>query len=205
MSDFLRDRKDFLYLLTSKQSEISSSESYKRNEYKSTFAHENVMRTMKTYLMTYIVNDAIEEHFTVWSNRRKTWLNFTMKTTWCNMKNRLKKKAERRRQRCDKQVTHARDQKNKSKVRIFCVIDWRDATLWRDKWLTFENHENNQKFRQITLFLESLLQCWWNEETMQSFLDKRSFVCFKICSTIQINLFQSSSNHVYVQWIFVDV
>jgi hypothetical protein len=40
------------------------SESYRRNEYKSTFAHENVMRAMKSYLLTYIVNDAIKEHST---------------------------------------------------------------------------------------------------------------------------------------------
>jgi hypothetical protein len=37
------------------------------------------------------------------------------------------------------------------------------------------------------------------------FLTKNRFVCLKICSTIQINLFQNSSNHVHVQWTFVNV
>jgi hypothetical protein len=68
------------------------NESYKRNAYKLTFVHENVMRIMKSYLLTYIINDAIEKHFTAWLKRRKTWLNFTMKTAWCEIKNRLKRK-----------------------------------------------------------------------------------------------------------------
>ncbi len=68
------------------------NESYKRNEYKSTFVHENMMRVMKSYLLIYIINDTIDEHSTAWSKRKKTWLNFTMKTTWCEMKNWLKRK-----------------------------------------------------------------------------------------------------------------
>jgi hypothetical protein len=35
----------------------------------------------------------------------------------------IEKKTRRRKQRCDKQITHARDQKDRSKVEIFNVID----------------------------------------------------------------------------------
>jgi hypothetical protein len=45
---------------------------------------------------------------------------------------------------------------NKSKVEIFSVTDWRVAALWRNKWLTLENHENDQKFRSIIFLLRSL-------------------------------------------------
>jgi hypothetical protein len=67
------------------------SDLYKQKEYKFTFAHENMMRKMKSYLLTYIVNDAIEQYFIVWSKQKKSWFNFTMQTTWCEMKNRLKR------------------------------------------------------------------------------------------------------------------
>jgi hypothetical protein len=45
---------------------------------------------------------------------------------------------------------------DKSKVEIFNVTDWRVAILWRDKWLTLETHENDQKFRWIIFLFRSL-------------------------------------------------
>jgi phosphorylcholine metabolism protein LicD len=45
---------------------------------------------------------------------------------------------------------------DKSKVEIFNVTDWRVAALWRNKWLTLENHENDQRFRSITFLFRSL-------------------------------------------------
>jgi hypothetical protein len=54
---------------------------------------------------------------------KKDVIKFHNENSMMQYEKSIEKKTKRRRQRCVKQITHARDQKNKSKVKILCVID----------------------------------------------------------------------------------
>jgi hypothetical protein len=54
---------------------------------------------------------------------KKDVIEFHDENSMMRDKKSIKKKARRRKQRDDKQITHARDQKNRSKIEIFNVID----------------------------------------------------------------------------------
>jgi hypothetical protein len=45
---------------------------------------------------------------------------------------------------------------DKSKIEVFSVTDWRVAALWRDKLLTLESHEDDQRLRSIIFLFRSL-------------------------------------------------
>jgi hypothetical protein len=54
---------------------------------------------------------------------KKDMIEFHDENSMMRNEKSIEKKTRRRKQRCDKQITHARDQKDKSKVEIFNVID----------------------------------------------------------------------------------
>jgi hypothetical protein len=54
---------------------------------------------------------------------KKNVIKFHDENSMMQYKKSIEKKVERRKQQCDKQVTHARDQENKSKVKILCMIN----------------------------------------------------------------------------------
>ncbi len=181
------------------------NESYKRNAYKSTFVHENVMRIMKSYLLTYIVNDAIKKHSTEWSKRRKTWLSFTMKTAWCEMKNRLKKKHDvANNDVTSKSHMHEIKKINRKSKFLMWLIDvsqfYDEISDWRSKVM-----KTIKSLVQSFFFSNQCNNVDEIKKRCDKFLTKDRFICLQICSTIQINLFQNSTNRVDVHWIFVDV
>ncbi len=180
------------------------SDSYRRNEYKFTSAHENMMRKMKSYLLTYIVNDAIEEHFIVWSKRKKSWFSFTMQTAWCEMRDRLR----RTQNVANNDVTsksHSHEIKKINRKSWFFVwsIDvtqlYDEISDWRSRFMkTIKNLVKSLFFSNQCLNINKM------KERCIHFLKNDRFTCLQICSIKEINLFQCSTNFVDVQWTFVD-
>ena len=61
----------YLWLTSCRQSKILTIKTKK-----------NVMKIMKSYLLSYIISEAIDAKFSLWSKKKKQWLNETMLTIW---------------------------------------------------------------------------------------------------------------------------
>jgi hypothetical protein len=68
-------------------------EANRRNKYKSTSAHEHILRVMKTYLLTWLINKQENiDNWIAWSKIRRMWFNDTMHIIWRQLTCRMKRR-----------------------------------------------------------------------------------------------------------------
>ncbi len=66
-----------------------------KNKYKSTSTHENILRIVKFYLVTWLMSDHADKKFWIaWSKQRKMWLNDLMQQAWMNIALRMSRREE---------------------------------------------------------------------------------------------------------------
>jgi hypothetical protein len=64
----------------------------RRNKYKSIFAHENIIKTMKSYFIAWIIIDRKNfECWTTWFETRRMWLNDQMNEIWIDLAHRMRR------------------------------------------------------------------------------------------------------------------
>ena len=107
---------------------------------------KNVMKIMKLYLLSYIINKAIDAKFSLWSKKKAMikWNNIDD----LNSSHRKTETKQYRRRTCEKQIHCWRFAQNEFNVKCDNKTNWRNATIRHDQQLTFQNNENNQKHRK---------------------------------------------------------
>lgn len=63
----------------------------RRNIFKLSISHENIVKIIKTYMLTYMINEIDENLSTTWSKRRKMWFKNVMRYSWIIMTIRIRK------------------------------------------------------------------------------------------------------------------
>ncbi len=68
-------------------------ETSRRNKYKSTSVHENILKIMKSYLLTWLITDQENtDTWIAWSKSKRMWLSDSMHVIWrqlaCQMRRR---------------------------------------------------------------------------------------------------------------------
>jgi hypothetical protein len=65
----------------------------RRNKYKSIFAHENIMKIMKSYFIAWIIIDRKNlECWTTWLEIRRMWLSDQINEIWIDIAHRIKRR-----------------------------------------------------------------------------------------------------------------
>jgi hypothetical protein len=94
------------------------TEALRKNKYKSTSAHENILRIVKFYLVTWLMSDHADKKFWIaWSKQRKMWLSDLMQQAWMNIALRM----SRREEVLDKNVTEQSRSKKARKTSTFSI------------------------------------------------------------------------------------
>jgi hypothetical protein len=94
------------------------TKAFRKNKYKSTSAHENILRIVKFYLVTWLMSDHADKKFWIaWSKQRKMWLNDLMQQVWMNIALRM----SRREEVLDKNVTKQSRSKKARKTSTFSI------------------------------------------------------------------------------------
>jgi hypothetical protein len=90
----------------------------RKNKYKSTSAHENILRIVKFYLVTWLMSDHADKKFWIaWSEQRKMWLSDLMQQVWMNIVLRM----NRRKEVLNKDVTEQSRSKKARKTSTFSI------------------------------------------------------------------------------------
>ncbi len=94
------------------------TEALRKNKYKSTSAHENILRIVKFYLVTWLMSDHADKKFWIaWSEQRKMWLSDLMQQAWMNIALRM----NRREEVLDRNVTKQSRSKKARKTSTFSI------------------------------------------------------------------------------------
>jgi hypothetical protein len=94
------------------------TEAFRKNKYKLTSTHENILRIVKFYLMTWLMNDHANKKFWIaWSEQRKMWLSDLMQQVWMNIVLRM----SRREEVLDRNVTEQSRSKKARKTSTFSI------------------------------------------------------------------------------------
>jgi ABC-type transport system involved in Fe-S cluster assembly fused permease/ATPase subunit len=88
----------------------------RRNKYKSTSAHEHILRVMKTYLLTWLISGQEDiDNWTAWSKTRRMWLSDSMHIIWRQLTCRMR----RRKNVANRDVRDKSMSKETRKIRSF--------------------------------------------------------------------------------------
>jgi hypothetical protein len=91
---------------------------FRKNKYKSTSTHENILRIVKFYLVTWLMSDHADKKFWIaWSEQKKMWLSDLMQQAWMNIVLRM----SRRKKILDKNVTKQSRSKKARKTNTFSI------------------------------------------------------------------------------------
>ncbi len=94
------------------------TETLRKNKYKSTSTHENILRIVKLYLVTWLMSDHANKKFWIaWSKQRKMWLSDLMQQAWMNIALRM----SRRKEVLDRNVTKQSRSKKARKTSTFLI------------------------------------------------------------------------------------
>jgi hypothetical protein len=94
------------------------TKAFRKNKYKSTSTHENILRIVKFYLVTWLMSDHADKKFWIaWSKQRKMWLSDLMQQAWMNIALRM----SRRKEVLDKNVTEQSRSKKARKTNTFSI------------------------------------------------------------------------------------
>jgi hypothetical protein len=94
------------------------TETFRKNKYKSTSTHENIIRIVKFYLVTWLMSDHANKKFWIaWLKQRKMWLNDLMQQAWMNIILRM----SRREEVLNKNVTKQSRSKKARKTSTFSI------------------------------------------------------------------------------------
>jgi hypothetical protein len=94
------DEKDNSIIVFKKDDDRNKSrflwtEALRKNKYKSTSAHENILRIVKFYFVTWLMSDHADKKFWIaWSEQRKMWLSDLMQQAWMNIVLRMNRREE---------------------------------------------------------------------------------------------------------------
>ncbi len=117
------DEEDNLIIVFKKNDDRNKSrflwtEALRKNKYKSTSTHENILRIVKLYLVTWLMSDHADKKFWIaWSEQRKMWLSDLMQQTWMNIALRM----SRREEVLDRNVTKQSRSKKARKTSTFSI------------------------------------------------------------------------------------
>ncbi len=90
----------------------------RRNKYKSTSAHEHILRVMKTYLLTWLISEQEDiDNWTAWSKIRRMWLSDSMHIIWRQLTCRMR----RRKSVANRDVRDKSMSKETRKIRSFLL------------------------------------------------------------------------------------
>ncbi len=94
------------------------TKAFRKNKYKSTSAHENILRIVKFYLVTWLMSDHADKKFWIaWSKQRKMWLSDLMQQAWMNIALRM----SRRKEILNRNVTKQSRSKKARKTNTFSI------------------------------------------------------------------------------------
>ncbi len=117
------DEKDNSIIVFKKNDDRNKSrflwtEALRRNKYKLTSTHENILRIVKFYLVTWLMSDHADKKFWIaWSKQRKMWLSDLMQQAWMNIVLRM----SRREKILDRNVTEQSRSKKARKTSTFSI------------------------------------------------------------------------------------
>jgi hypothetical protein len=93
----------------------------RRNKYKSTSTHEHILRVMKTYLLTWLINEQENiDNWIAWSKIRRMWFNDSMHIIWRQLTCRMR----RRKNVTNRDVRDKSMSKKTKKIKIFFFLNW---------------------------------------------------------------------------------
>jgi hypothetical protein len=94
------------------------TEALRKNKYKSTSTHENILRIVKFYFVTWLMSDHADKKFWIaWSEQRKMWLSDLIQQAWMNIALRM----NRRKEVLNKDVTEQSRSKKTRKTNTFSI------------------------------------------------------------------------------------